>query len=122
MAVGRILVGTEMVAAADWVAVYRILVDKCGAPSSHTAFAEFINALDMGEYPPCSRDLLRKADAVYMRPIYEGKVDYDAYINTLKTVGCEYALVEQDYCYDESPFECLRRSYENVTARFPDMK
>ena len=59
---------------------------------------------------------------IYMRPIYEGKVDYDAYINTLKTVGCEYALVEQDYCYDESPFECLRRSYENVTARFPDMK
>ena len=25
----------------------------------------------MGEYPPCTRDLLRKADAVYMRPIYE---------------------------------------------------
>ena len=67
----REVLGTEMVAAADWVAVYRILVDKCGAPSSHTAFAEFINALDMGEYPPCSRDLLRKADAVYMRPIYE---------------------------------------------------
>lgn len=67
----RKVLGTEMVAAADWVAVYRILVDKCGAPSSHTAFAEFVNALDMGEYPPCTRDLLRKADAVYMRPIYE---------------------------------------------------
>ena len=72
----RKVLGAEMVAAADWVAVYRILVDRCGAPSSHTAFAEFVNALDMGEYPPCTRDLLRKADAIYMRPIYEwDKVD-----------------------------------------------
>lgn len=67
----REVLGPEMVAAADWVAVYRILVDKCGAPSSHTAFADYVNALNMGEYPPCSRDLLRKADAVYMRPLYE---------------------------------------------------
>lgn len=72
----RKVLGDEMVAAADWVAVYRILVDKCGAPTSHTAFAEFINALELDEYPPCTRDLLRKADAVYMRPIYEwDKVD-----------------------------------------------
>lgn len=72
----REAIGTEMVAAADWVAVYRILVEKCGAPSSHTAFAEFINTLGMDEYPPCSRDLLRKADTIYMRPLYEwDKVD-----------------------------------------------
>lgn len=67
----RRVLGTEMVAAADWVSVYRLLVDKCGAPSSHTAFAEFVNALELDEYPPCSRDLLRKADAIYLRPIYE---------------------------------------------------
>lgn len=59
---------------------------------------------------------------MYMRPIYEGKVDYDTYIKMLKAVGCEYTFVEQDHCYDESPFECLRRSYENVTARFPELK
>lgn len=67
----RRVFGSEMVAAADWVSVYRLLVDKCGAPSSHTAFAEFVNALELDEYPPCSRDLLRKADAIYLRPIYE---------------------------------------------------
>lgn len=60
--------------------------------------------------------------APYMRPIYEGKMDYDAIINALKNAGTEYALVEQDNCYDEEPFECLRRSYNNVVARFPEMK
>ena len=58
----------------------------------------------------------------YLRPIYEGKLDYDAYLKALKKAGCLYALVEQDWCYDEDEFECLRRSYENVTKRFPDMK
>lgn len=58
----------------------------------------------------------------YLRPIYEGKLDYDAYINALSKVGCEYMLVEQDYCYDEDEFDCLRRSYENVTKRFPNVK
>lgn len=58
----------------------------------------------------------------YLRPIYEGKLPYDDYINALSKVGCEYMLVEQDYCYDEDEFECLRRSYENVTKRFPNVK
>lgn len=58
---------------------------------------------------------------VYLRPIYEGKLPYDDYINALKKVNCEYALVEQDWTYDECPFECLKRSYENVTKRFPEL-
>ncbi|MBE6912483.1 MAG: sugar phosphate isomerase/epimerase [Ruminococcaceae bacterium] len=58
----------------------------------------------------------------YLRPIYEGKLPYDDYINALSKVGCEYMLVEQDYNYGECPFDCLRRSYENVTKRFPNVK
>ncbi len=58
----------------------------------------------------------------YLRPIYEGKLDYDAYIQELAKAGCEYALVEQDWSYDEDPFDCLKRSYENVTRHFPNMK
>ncbi len=58
----------------------------------------------------------------YLRPIYEGKLDYDAYINALSKVGCEYMLVEQDWCYDECPFDCLKRSYDNVTKHFPNVK
>lgn len=58
----------------------------------------------------------------YLRPIFEGKLDYETYIKDLEKAGCEYALVEQDWCYDEDPFDCLKRSYENVTKRFPNMK
>ena len=58
----------------------------------------------------------------YLRPIFEGKLDYDAYIRALAKAGTSYMLVEQDWCYDEGPFECLRRSYEHVTKRFPETK
>ena len=58
----------------------------------------------------------------YLRPIYEGKLDYDAYIKALAEAGTEYMLVEQDWSYDEDVFECLRRSYVNVTERFPEVK
>ena len=58
----------------------------------------------------------------YLRPIYEGKLDYDAYINALAKAGCEYMLVEQDRCYGENEFDCLRRSYDNLTRRFPNVK
>lgn len=60
--------------------------------------------------------------AAYLRPIYEGQLPYDDYIKALAKAGTEYMLVEQDYSYDEDEFECLRRSYVNVTGRFPETK
>lgn len=56
----------------------------------------------------------------YLRPIYEGKLPYDAYIPALKSAGCEYALVEQDYCYGEDPFDCLKRSYDHIREHFDE--
>ena len=53
----------------------------------------------------------------YLRPIYEGKAPYDLYIPALKKAGCEYALIEQDKCYDEDPMDCLERSLRNIQAR-----
>jgi hypothetical protein len=67
----REAIGEEMEAASDWVAVYRILVDKCGAPSTHTAFARWVNALKPDEYPSCTRDHIRRAEEIYSRPLYE---------------------------------------------------
>ena len=67
----REAIGEEMEAASDWVAVYRILVDKCGAPSTHTSFARWVNALKPDEYPPCTRDHIRRAEEIYSRPLYE---------------------------------------------------
>lgn len=58
----------------------------------------------------------------YLRPIFEGKLPCSDYINALAKAGCEYMLVEQDYSYGEDEFEVLRRSYVNVTSRFPECK
>lgn len=55
--------------------------------------------------------------AVYLRPIYEGKLPYDDYFAALKKIGCEHALVEQDHSYDEDSMVCLERSIQNIKAR-----
>ena len=70
-AILRQAIGNTMEAASDWVAVYRLLVERCGAPSTHTSFARWVNALKPDEYPSCTRDHLRKADGIYFRPLYE---------------------------------------------------
>ena len=65
----------EMASSRDWIAAYRVLVDKCGAPSSYTAFAEWVNAAAPEGFPLCTPDALRKADPVYLRPLYEWTPD-----------------------------------------------
>ena len=67
--------GGGMASSRDWIAVYRVLVDKCGAPSSYAGFAEWVNAVAPEGFPPCTPDALRKADPVYLRPLYEWTPD-----------------------------------------------
>jgi hypothetical protein len=50
----------------DWIAVYRVLCDKCGAPTSFKAFADYIAALGLDELAPCKAESLRKADPLYL--------------------------------------------------------
>ena len=52
--------------ASDWIAVYRVLCDKCGAPTSFKGFADYINALGLAELAPCKAESLRKADPLYL--------------------------------------------------------
>ena len=48
-----------------------------------------------------------------MAPVYEGNINFDDILKLLTQKGVtEYALVEQDTCY-ESPFVCLEKSYRN---------
>lgn len=55
----------------DWIAVYRVLVDKCDLPSGFVAFADYINGLRVPGLPECKAELLRKTDAIYLRPVYQ---------------------------------------------------
>ena len=58
------------VAPSDWVASYYVLTTYAKAPQQFAAFARWANALGVPSMPPCSDELLRKADAIYRRPLY----------------------------------------------------
>lgn len=52
-----------------------------------------------------------------MTPIYEGNINFDSILKACEDSGTEYLLVEQDNTNGEDPFDCLRRSYENLKAK-----
>ncbi len=47
----------------------------------------------------------------------EGNINFDRVFEKAKDAGTEYMFVEQDDCYGEDPFECLKRSYAYLKAR-----
>ena len=49
-----------------------------------------------------------------MAPVMEGNLNFSAIFHALEASNCKYMLVEQDDCYGESPFDCLKTSYENL--------
>lgn len=51
-----------------------------------------------------------------MAVVGEGNINFDAVISAAEDAGTRYLLVEQDNCNGEDPFDCLKRSYENLRA------
>lgn len=51
-----------------------------------------------------------------MAVIGEGNINFDRVFEKAESSGTEYMLVEQDSCYGEDPFECLKRSYQYLHA------
>lgn len=51
-----------------------------------------------------------------MAVVGEGNINFDAVISAAEDAGTKYLLVEQDDCNGENPFDCLKRSYENLRA------
>lgn len=51
-----------------------------------------------------------------MAPVGEGNMDFERILKHAEKAGTTYLLVEQDDCYGEDPFDCLRRSYEYLKA------
>ena len=50
-------------------------------------------------------------------PVGSGILDWDAIIETSLKNGIEYAMVEQDGCYGEDPFVCLKKSYDYLVSK-----
>lgn len=59
-----------------------------------------------------------KNGEIAMLPVGEGNMNYPKIIERLQNAGTEYALVEQDNCNGEDPFECLERSFNNIKKYF----
>lgn len=52
-----------------------------------------------------------------MAVIGEGNINFERIFKKAEASGTEYMLVEQDDCYGEDPFDCLKRSYEYLKSR-----
>ena len=52
-----------------------------------------------------------------MAPIGEGNINFDRVFEKAEAAGTQYMLVEQDECYGEDPFKCLKRSYDFLKSR-----
>lgn len=51
-----------------------------------------------------------------MAPVGWGNMNFEKIIAAAETAGGKYLLVEQDDCYEEDPFVCLKKSYDYLTA------
>ncbi len=51
-----------------------------------------------------------------MAVVGEGNINFDSVFAAAEKAGTKYMLVEQDECYGEDPFDCLKRSYNNLKA------
>jgi sugar phosphate isomerase/epimerase len=68
---------------------------------------------------PCVhlKDMAYEDYQIRMAPVYEGNIDFDSVLEACEAAGTKYLLVEQDDCYGEDPFECLKISYQNLKAK-----
>ena len=52
-----------------------------------------------------------------MAVVGEGNINFDRVFEVAESVGVQYMLVEQDKCYGEDPFACLKRSYDYLKSK-----
>lgn len=66
------------------------------------------------------KDLLRvEKDGkteITMAPVGEGELDWPAIHQACEQGGTKWIIVEQDSCNGEDPFDCMRRSYQNLVS------
>ena len=73
----------RMKSGSDWIAVYRLLVDKGYVERSYAGFERWINAMNLSGLPKCNETTLRRADDIYKRPIYEWKPGNAPHLNAV---------------------------------------
>lgn len=51
-----------------------------------------------------------------MAPVGYGNMNFEKIISAAEQAGGQYLLVEQDDCYEEDPFVCLKKSYDYLKS------
>jgi len=95
------------------------IVDTFWVQFGGLAPAEFISKLGKRAMMVHFKDYYinaKKGFTVKVCEVGEGNLNWDKIINACEEAGCEYALVEQDDCYGENPFDCLKRSFNYLKA------
>lgn len=52
-----------------------------------------------------------------MAVLGEGNINFDRVFEKAEAAGTKYMLIEQDDCYGEDPFACIKRSFDFLKAR-----
>lgn len=67
---------------------------------------------------PCVhfKDYAIVGEEVRMAAVGDGNINFEKLIALCEDAGTEYIFVEQDNCYGESPFDCLKRSHDRLRA------
>ena len=51
-----------------------------------------------------------------MAAVGRGNINFDAILKVAEAARVNYLLVEQDDCYEEDPFDCLKQSYDYLVS------
>ena len=62
------------------------------------------------------KDMCMVGKEQHMAPVGWGNMNFDAILSAAEDAGSQYLLVEQDMCYDEDPFVCLKKSYDYLKS------
>ena len=62
---------------------------------------------------PCMSRKLRGHEQRFAA-VMDGNMDFKSIIEACEKTGIQYAMIEQDNCYDRSPFDELKLSAENL--------
>ena len=68
---------------------------------------------------PCVhlKDLAVRVNTPCTAPVGWGNLDFDAILAACADAEARYLLVEQDDCFEEDPFDCLKKSYDFLRSR-----
>lgn len=58
-----------------------------------------------------------REQAVRFAPVGSGNLNWDKIIAACEKADVKYAFIEQDNCFGEDPFECLKTSFEFLKAK-----